>query len=130
MQSNNRLLPGLTVDASAYALRRLTERGAMVHLGKKVNATAPGSKDWKLSDGSIITADAAFQVTPHLHPHQRMHVAAIGAFAIFSPELSRSLQATGSKVEPSLAPRCVDAAGLIKVRALPFCIRRLCDSMR
>ena len=62
VQSNDRLLPSLTPAASAYAVRRLVELGAVVHLGTKATQTTPGSNEWQLSNGTTVTADAAFQV--------------------------------------------------------------------
>jgi NADH dehydrogenase FAD-containing subunit len=62
VHSRDRLLPGLTVAASAYALRRLIERGAVVHLNARATQVSASSKEWKLSSGTTVSADVAFQV--------------------------------------------------------------------
>jgi hypothetical protein len=56
----------MTAAASAYALARLIERGAVVHLSTSATQVSPSGKDWNLSNGTSISADVAFQVQSSL----------------------------------------------------------------
>jgi hypothetical protein len=95
----------------------------LVLISRRASQASPSSNNWTLADGSTVTADVVFQV--------QIIIADAAALKCYLLLPSHShliirpypyplpptllLQTTGSKVEPSIVPSCVDSAGLIKV---------------